>query len=121
LRGGTSDDGGTVATLRTTLAYTLILRQIYGIAVDLDPRIVVTDTDPDTGLHRHFKAHFEYRFIEVVPQGPPPVLDEETRRRGPSLIGDLDTLLRLLPPERFHLRGFTGVKGVDGTYAEVLL
>ena len=117
LKGRTVYDGRAMATIRTTLAYTLILRQVYGIEAGNDPYLIVTGTDPDTGLDRHFKVRFDYRFIEVVPQGPAPVLDEETRRRLPSLITNLDALKELLPPERFVFRGFTVFKGVDVTDA----
>jgi hypothetical protein len=120
LKGRTVHDGRAVAAIRTTLAYTLILRQVYGIEVGIDPHLIVIGTDPDTGLDRHFKARFDYRFIEVIPQGPAPVLDEETRRGLPSLITNLDALKELLPPERFVFRGFTVFKAVDVTDAEVL-
>jgi hypothetical protein len=120
LQGRTPYDGRAVANIRISLAYALILRQVYGIEVGIAPHIVVTATDPDTGLDRHFKVHFDDRFIEVVPQGAPPELNEETRRRVPSLITDLDALAQILPPARFHFRGFTVFKGVDVTDAEVL-
>jgi len=120
LKGRTPYEGGAVADLRLVLAYSLILRRVYDIDLGVNPLLVITTTDPDTGLDRHFKMHFDYRFVEVLTRQPAPSLDEETRQRLRRLATDPTALMKLLPPERFAFRGFTVFHAVEVTDAEVL-
>jgi hypothetical protein len=120
LHGRVPFDPRTVATIRLRLAYALILRRVYGIDLGVEPHLVITAGDPETGLDRHFKMHFDYRFVEVVPRAWLPPLDEEARRRIPTLATDIDALMTLLPPTNFGFRGFTVFRAVDVTDAHVL-
>ena len=52
--------------LRMGYAYALVLRRVYGIEVDVDYPLICAVTDPDTGLERHFRVFFDWRFEEVV-------------------------------------------------------
>jgi hypothetical protein len=120
LKGRVNLDGHLVEAARIFSAYKLILRRVYGIEVDGDLPIIVTVPDPDTGLDRHFKASFDYRFIDVVPVGEPPALSDDIVRRIRSTLLDRELLLSTLPPEKFVFRGFTLFRAVDVTEQEVL-
>ena len=72
LRGRVNLDAATLATVRLIYAYALILLRVYGVEAVMDYPLVLTVTDPDTGLERHFKVDFDWRFIEVETLGGPP-------------------------------------------------
>ena len=121
LRGRVNLDAATLATVRLIYAYALILLRVYGVEAVMDYPLVLTVTDPDTGLERHFKVDFDWRFIEVETLGgPPPALDEALRRRLASELLDPGHLGTILPPERFLFRGFTVFRAVEVTDQEVL-
>jgi GAF domain-containing protein len=110
----------TLAAARLLLAYELILERTYGIDLGGDVPIIFTTADPATGLDRHFRLQFDWRFVEVELVGPKPPLPDAVRQRLQTGLIDGDLLRELLPPERFVLRGFMIVKAVDVTDQEVL-
>src|SRR5882762_6903736 len=78
LRARINVDPATVAAVRLRYAYTVVLRRVYGIEVDVDLPIVLTVSCPETGLDRHFKALFDSRFVDAAPVGAvPPLVDRE--------------------------------------------
>jgi len=109
-----------VDAARIFTAYKLILQRIYKLDVEAELPIIITVPDPDTGLDRHFKASFDYRFIDVVPVGEPPALDDDALRRVRATLLDQELLLATLPPEKFLFRGFAVFRAVDVTEQEVL-
>src|SRR5262247_1869702 len=110
----------TLAAARRVLAYELILERLYGIEVGSDIPVIFTTAESATGLDQHFRLQFDWRFVEVERVGPPLPLPEPVREQLRTGSIDLDLLLRVLPPERFILRGFMIVKAVDVTDQEVL-
>ena len=121
LRGRLNLDAASVRTIRLVYAYSLVLRQVYGIETPMEHTLILTVPDPDTGLERHFKVDFDGRFIDVETLGgPPPTLDAAQRRRLGHELLDPAELLALLPPERFVFRGFTIFRAIDVTDQEVL-
>ncbi len=120
LHGRVNLDGRVAGAARLFSAYKLILERIYGVQVDSQLPLIITVPDPETGLDRHFKAAFDYRFIDVVAIGEPPALDEDVLRRVRTTLLDRELLLSTLPPEKFLFRGFTIFRAVDVTEQEVL-
>jgi GAF domain-containing protein len=120
LKGRVNLDGNVVDAARVFTAYKLILQRIYKLDVEAELPIIITVPDPDTGLDRHFKAAFDYRFIDVVPVGEPPALDEDALRRLRATLLDQEQLLATLPPEKFLFRGFALFRAADVTEQEVL-
>jgi len=110
----------TLAAARRVLAYELILERLYGIEVGSDIPVIFTTTESATGLDQHFRLQFDWRFVEVERVGPPLLLPDPVRQQLRTGSIDLELLLRVLPPERFILRGFMIVKAVDVTDQEVL-
>src|SRR5262247_2866151 len=110
----------TLAAARRVLAYELILERLYGIEVGSDIPVIFTTAESATGLDQHFRLQFDWRFVEVERVGPPLPLPEPVREQLRTGSIDLELLLRVLPPERFILRGFMIVKAVDVTDQEVL-
>jgi putative methionine-R-sulfoxide reductase with GAF domain len=120
VRGRSNIDAGTAPKTKIWGAYEIILRQIYGIDVHYDYPILVTVTDPDSGLDRHFKIVFDPGFLEVRAVGAPPPLSDADRQRLLASLGEPDVLLEILPPDRFVFRGFSVIRGYDVTDPEVL-
>ena len=120
LQGRLNLNGRVIDGVRLFSAYKLILQRIYGIDIEAALPIIITVPDPDTGLDRHFKASFDYRFIDVVPVGEPPALTDDVVRRIRATLLDQELLLGLLPPEKFLFRGFAVFRAVDVTEQEVL-
>src|SRR5499433_2247642 len=110
----------TLAAARRVLAYELILERLYGIEVGSDIPVIFTTTESATGLDQHFRLQFDWRFVEVERVGPPLLLPEPVQQQLRTGSIDLELLLRVLPPDRFILRGFMIVKAVDVTDQEVL-
>src|SRR5262249_18513281 len=81
---------------------------------------ILTVADPDTGLDRHFRMDFDWRFVEVETNGPVPVLSDEIRKRLRRDFLEPELLQDVLPPERFSFRGFTIFKAIEVTDQEVL-
>jgi GAF domain-containing protein len=120
LRGLANVDARTVETVRLFYAYGAILRKYYGIELGFDYPIIVTTTDPDSGLARHFKLQFDRRFLELEAVGEPPALSDAARQRLLANLADPAVLMELLPPERFVFRGFMVFRALDVTDQEVL-
>jgi GAF domain-containing protein len=120
LTGRVNLEASVVDGARLFTGYKLILQRVYGIEVEAELPIIITVPDPDTGLDRHFKVVFDYRFIDVVPVGEPPVLSDEAVRRVRALLLDRELLLATLPPEKFLFRGFSIIRAVEVTEQEVL-
>jgi GAF domain-containing protein len=120
LLGRLNVSGEHVAAVRASYAYALVLERVYGLRVDAELPFVLTTTDPQTGLDRHFRLHFDARFVEVVPAGPVPPLDRAELERARDHLLDPRGLATLLPPDRFTLRGFTLLEALDITDQEVL-
>lgn len=120
LKGRVNLDPHMVSTMRVAYAYALILRRHYGIDLDVDYPIIFSVPDPDTGLDRHFRILFDWRFVEVDAIGGFPTLDETIRQRLHADILQPDLLREVLPAERFVFRGVTIFRALDVTDQEVL-
>jgi hypothetical protein len=120
LQGRLNVDAETLGRFRLLNAYALVLGRVYGIAVPVEYPLVFTVQDPKTGLDRHFKIHFEGRFVDVQQVTPLPPLPEEVRRRLSSQAADPGILADLIPPGSVRFVGFTVFKGLDVTDQEVL-
>src|SRR5206468_8193705 len=64
LRGRVNLDASMMGAMRLFFAYTLVLERVYGIHLDVDYPLILTVPDLDTGLERHFKMEFDWRFVE---------------------------------------------------------
>ena len=109
-----------VAAMRMGYAYALVLRRLYGIEVDVDYPLICAVTDPDTGLERHFRVFFDWRFEEVVARNGVPPLSDEVRQHLHANLLDPVWLREALPPEQFLIRGFTIFRAMEVTDQEVL-
>ncbi len=120
LRGRVNLDAKMISAMRLFFAYALVLERIYGVKLDVDYPLILTATDPDTGLDRHFKMDFDWRFVEVETVGTVPVLTDEMRRRLHGDLFDTELFREILPADRFVFRGFTIFRGIEVTDQEVL-
>jgi hypothetical protein len=120
LRGRVNLDDRMVGVMRAAYAYSLILRRVYGIEVDVEYPLILTVADPETGLDRHFRMLFDWQFIDIETVGEVPPLSEGFRHRLEASILEPEALREVLPPERFVLRGATIFRALEVTDEEVL-
>jgi hypothetical protein len=120
LRGQVNLDPENLKLARVRHAYKVVLERIYGITIEIDFPLIVSTTEPETGLTRHYRIMFDSNFLDVRVDGEPPVLSDTERARLHSSFFDVAPLLELLPPERFIIEGFTIIRALDVTDQEVL-
>ena len=78
-----------------------ILRQCYGVDVDISNFVMLTVPDRHSELKRFYKPVHNERFIRVVVTGDLPSLDREQIRSLLNNLHDTELWLRLLPPASF--------------------
>jgi hypothetical protein len=120
LQGRVNLDEAMVGRMRLAFAQALILHRLYGLEVEVDYPIICTATDPQTGLDRHFRMLFDWRFEDVRLDGELPPLTAELRQRLQANVLDPDLLRQVVEPERIVIRGFTILRAVEVTDQEVL-
>jgi len=120
LRGRVNIDERMIAMGRLMRAYALILKKYYDLELGLDYPLIITVTDPASGLERHFSLQLDWRFLDVETVGDPPPLTDADRRRLHATPGDPQLLMELVPPGPFVFRGFVVLKALDVTDQEVL-
>jgi hypothetical protein len=113
-------DEASMALGRALSAYLYVARKFYGIQIEFAYPIIFTAPDPATGLDRHFRVVFDPRFIEVELAGELPPLDDAQKRELMNGMNDLSVWKRLIPPERFAMRGFVLFSAFDVTDQEEL-
>jgi GAF domain-containing protein len=113
-------DEKTLFGMRILGAYVDILRRFYGITLDFDFPLILTTTDPHTGLDRHFKMRFSRRFLEIRQQGAPKSLSSAAQKHLLANPADLRVWMDVLPPEHFVFYGFAVANAMDVTDQEVL-
>jgi hypothetical protein len=120
LKGHINAGEALVGTMRRAYAYALVLRRLYGIAIELDYPLILTVPDPATGLDRHFRMLFDAQFVDVEARGALPPLSPGIREHLAANLLDTSSLEEVLPPDRFLLRGVTFLKAIEVTDQEVL-
>jgi GAF domain len=120
LRGRVNLDASMISAMRVFFAYALILERVYGVKLDVDYPLILTATDAETGLERHFKMEFDWRFVEVETVGPVPVLTDAIRRRLHGELFETAMFREFLPADVFMFRGFTIFRAIEVTDQEVL-
>jgi len=120
LRGTMNLAPATVAALRLAFANMLVLKRVYGEDTEMDYELVFTVPDPDTGLDRHFRMQFDWRFVEVETLGDPPPLTDDACERLHAGFRDPGAMHAVLPADRFMFRGLTIFRALEVTDHEVL-
>ncbi|MEN9824464.1 MAG: hypothetical protein RI953_209, partial [Pseudomonadota bacterium] len=101
---------------RIKLAYSTILRRLYGIELELGTRPVAFSTqDKNTNLNRFHSVTMEPSFCDVVNVGGPKVLDEKIKRDLLADVNDVEKWRELLPPNWFEFHGFAFYRSNDIT------
>ncbi len=101
-------------------AYYLILNTFYGEKIVDEVPLIVTTTDEQTGLKRHFRINIDARFVQVRKTGKPKNLTEEDLQRMMAEPMNLSLWMAMLPPHHFELSGFSIITALDVTVQEVL-
>ena len=107
-------------TTRALKAYHYILREHYGVGLDLDYPMIVTTTDERTGLKKHYNIAIDTRFTTIERRGPLKALAPEVLQRLLNEPTNLALWMDTLPPEQFAFHGFVIMTAVDVTAQQVL-
>ncbi len=101
-------------------AYGLILERFYQIKLPFDFPLIITTTDPDTGLERYLSISFDPRFVKVKNIKQLKLLTEEEKERLLEVGNEPDLWMEIIPPDQFLFEGFGVCRAVDVTEQEVL-
>jgi hypothetical protein len=115
LRKRTMSDPGMKVMGRGLAAYFQIARKLHGLNVGFSYPMILSSTDPDTGLDRHFTVTFDPTFMDVRHVGEPKVLSEAERSELMARLDDIETWKRIIPPESVEISGFALANAVDVT------
>jgi len=113
-------DRETWAWGRLLKGYLFILREVYGIELTFEYPLIITATDPESGLDRHFKIDMDPQFLEVKKLGKVKPLTEQRKKRLLANLTDPKVWAETIPPGKFEFHGFTVFNAVDVTDQEVL-
>ena len=105
---------------RAIRAYLFILKKFYGIDENLEYPVIYIVKDPATGLDRHYKINYDFRFVDVRAVKEPKALTDEERSLLREHLTEPDILREILPPEDFELHGFTVLQAMDVTESEMI-
>ena len=105
---------------RMLRAYLHILERFYGIRQDFNVAGVRKVQDPKTQLDRFYRFEPDLTFVDVAYADGPLKLDKKHRAMIMDDWNNLDLLRKILPPEKFILKGFSVLQAVDCTEAEIL-
>ncbi|MGB3802373.1 MAG: GAF domain-containing protein [Lewinella sp.] len=83
-----------------------ILQQCYGVEVSIEPSVMLTVPDPQTGLNRFYKPSFNQDYITVKVNGTLPKLRKSEIQKLLNNIHNTALWQKHLPPEVFSLHGF---------------
>ncbi|PPK88028.1 hypothetical protein CLV84_0991 [Neolewinella xylanilytica] len=97
-----------------------ILKQCYGVELDIDPTAMLTVPDPRTRLTRFYKPIFNHDYVAVKVEGKLPKLRDVQIQRLLNNIHDTELWQKLLPPEVFSFHGFHLAELHDVTAEESL-
>jgi GAF domain len=105
---------------KALVAYQYILASLYGARFDFVLPFDLVTTDPVSGLERYFRLSMDPRFCAASVVGEKPELTEQQLDQLLGYETDMETWRRLLPPQRFAVRGFIVFHAVDVTEQQAL-
>lgn len=105
---------------RLLKAYLLILKAYYDVDLAFEYPLIVTATDPDTGLDRHFSITMDPEFVEIKKIAKLKPLSKSAKKRLLANVDDPEVWMDLIPPENFEFQGIGVFRAVDVTDQEVL-
>lgn len=102
------------------LIYEHILEKFYNIKLNEDPHLVYPVEDKKTGMKRYYKLRYDRRFIDIIPKGSLPQIQDCGVCMNSLRILDLDRQLEKMPLHLFEAEGFGVWIAEDFTIQEAL-
>jgi hypothetical protein len=102
------------------LIYEHILEKFYNIKLNEDPHLVYPVEDKKTGMKRYYKLRYDRRFIDIIPKGSLPQIQDCGVCMNSLRILDLDRQLEKMPLHLFEAEGFGVWIAEDFTIQESL-
>jgi len=103
-----------------SLMYEHILEKFYNIKLNEDPHLVYPVEDKTTGMKRYYKLRYDRRFIDIIPKGRLPQIQDCAVCLNSLRILDLDRQLEKMPLDLFEVEGFGVWIAEDFTIQESL-
>ncbi|MFL5747249.1 MAG: hypothetical protein ACJ751_21420 [Niastella sp.] len=102
------------------LIYEHILEKFYHIKLNEDPHLIYPVEDKITGMKRYYKLRYDRRFIDIIPKGRLPQIQDCAVCLNSLRILDLDRQLEKMPLDLFEVEGFGVWIAEDFTIQESL-
>ena len=112
------EQGPSMLATNVVMAGGMILRECYGVDIQMEPQVMLTVPDKVTGLARFYRPEMEERYVEVVVKGKKPKLEREDIELMLSQIYNVDLWTKMLPPDKFEFHGFMFGQLIDVTREE---
>ena len=106
--------------IQCSLVYDQVLETFYGIRLNEKPELVYPVADPQTGMMRYYRIHYDRRFIQLHLQGELPPLQDCAVCLNTFRILDLEKQLATMPLHLFRAEGFAVWVAEDVTLSESL-
>jgi hypothetical protein len=103
-----------------SLMYEHILEKFYNIKLNEDPHLIYPVEDKTTGMKRYYKLRYDRRFIDIIPKGRLPQIQDCAVCLNSLRILDLDRQLEKMPLDLFEVEGFGVWIAEDFTIQESL-
>jgi hypothetical protein len=103
-----------------SLIYEHILDKFYHIKLNEAPFLVYPVEDKATGIKRYYKLRYDRRFIDIIPKGQLPQIQDCGVCLNSLRILDLDRQLEKMPLDLFEVEGFGVWIAEDFTIQESL-
>ncbi len=100
--------------------YSIVLQRFYGFTFSSKLTLQHYFTNPATGLLESYKVNIDDRFFEVIPKGPLPNISLSKLERYVRVKKHTAYLLKRIPPELFHIKGFGVINLSDVTEQYVI-
>ncbi|MEI6950582.1 hypothetical protein V9K67_25585 [Paraflavisolibacter sp. H34] len=111
------ETGVSLSRSSTHLAYDIILRKFYGLAIPVETSSIHPFCDPATGLTRYFELKLNAQFVDVLVANEKFVLPSDF---APQHSVNVDELKEVLPLENFRFEGLFVIDVVDITSRQVI-
>ncbi len=101
-------------------AYSLILKEFYGVEINFDFPFLFAIENGETGLHSYYKTSFNSKFLKPKLVGKLVELKKEDLNKLMRDITNIEKWMSVLPPENFEFHGTVTWTAIDVTEQEVI-
>ena len=106
--------------IQCSMIYDHVLQKFYSVKLNDNPELIYPIIDPQSGMKRYYRIHFDTRFIDIKLKGELPLLKNCAVCVNTFRILDLELQLKTMPLDLFAIEGFAVWVAEDVTEIESL-